>query len=113
MSQMPGQGQGRGAACNVDLQRFDERSSKMQLGVQFSASVAANSTQSWFTHSWPAEWHVVWMVVPTGPVQNSAAQLEWKVEVERQTAEFVKYFIEVKNLTGGVVNFDARYAVLS
>jgi hypothetical protein len=85
----------------------------MQLGAHFSGSVAANSTQSWFTHSWPAEWHVVWMVVPTSPIQNSAPQLEWKVEVERQTAELLKYFIAVKNLTGGAVNFEARYAVLS
>jgi hypothetical protein len=84
----------------------------MQLGVQFSGSVAANSSRRWFTHSWPQEWRVVWMVVPTSPVQDQAAQIEWKVQVERQTSTLVKYYLEVKNLSNRTVNIEARYAVL-
>ncbi len=83
----------------------------MQVGVQFSASVAANATGLWFTHSWPAAWHVVWYCIPTAPIVDGNAQLEWKIKVDRQAADKVKYFIEVKNLTGGVVNFEARYAI--
>ena len=32
----------------------------------------------WFTHSWPATWHVIWTVMPTTP-QPGAPQVSWKV----------------------------------
>jgi hypothetical protein len=85
----------------------------MQVGVQFSGAVAANGTATWFTHSWPAAWHVIWYCVPTSPIVDGGAQIEWKIKVDRQAASLVKYFIEVKNLTGGTVNFEARYAILN
>ena len=85
----------------------------MQVGVQFSGTVGAGATGTWFTHSWPAAWHVIWYCVPTSPVVDGPAQLEWKVKVNRQAASLVKYFIEVKNLTGASVNFEARYAILN
>ncbi|CAN5920499.1 hypothetical protein BH24BAC1_BH24BAC1_18530 [soil metagenome] len=85
----------------------------MQVGIQFSGSVGANGTQTWFTHSWPAHWHVVWYCVPTSPIVDGNAQLEWKIKVTRQTSDKIKYFIEVKNLTGGTIQFEARYAILN
>jgi hypothetical protein len=84
----------------------------MQLGVQFRGSVPANSTRKWFTHSWPQQWRVLWMVVPTAPVQDRAAQVEWKVQVERQTATLLKYYVEIRNLTAANVDIEARYAIL-
>ncbi len=84
----------------------------MRFGVQFQGSVPARATRRWFTHSWPQQWRVLWMVVPTSPIQNRSAQLEWKVQVERQTSTRLKYFIEVKNLSSRTVNFEARYAIL-
>lgn len=84
----------------------------MTLGVQFRGSVGPNGTGRWFTHSWPEQSRVVWMVVPTGPVQDRAPQIEWKVQVERQTATLVKYYIEIRNLTASTVNIEARYAIL-
>ena len=86
--------------------------SRSWSGVQFSGSVPAGATRRWFTHSWPSFWYVVWNVIPTGPVQDSAAQLEWKVQVERQTEKLLKYYIEVKNLSTREVRFEARYTVL-
>ncbi len=81
-------------------------------GVQFRETVAAGQTRRWFTHSWPAFWYVWWTVVPTSPVQNSAAQLSWRVQAERQTDAHVKYFIAVTNHSGQDVQFEARYEVL-
>lgn len=85
----------------------------MRLGVQFRSSVAANSTRRWFTHSWPEDWRVVWMVVPTGPVKDGPAQLDWDIEVTRQASNKLKYFIEVRNVSGQTVSFEARYAILN
>jgi hypothetical protein len=85
----------------------------MQTGVQFSGTVAPNTSARWFTHSWAAAWHVVWYCVPTAPIVDGNPQLEWKVQVDRQAADKIKYFIEVKNLTGLPVSFEARYAILN
>jgi hypothetical protein len=86
--------------------------SRSWAGVQFRSSVSAGATRRWFTHSWPSHWYVVWTVVPTAPVQDSAAQIEWKVQVERQTETLLKYYIEIKNLSSRTVNIEARYNVL-
>ncbi|MEO6915766.1 MAG: hypothetical protein ABI151_09075 [Chitinophagaceae bacterium] len=85
----------------------------MQTGVQFTGTVAANASAKWFTHSWQAAWHVVWYCVPVAPIVDGNAQIEWKVQVDRQAADKIKYFIEVKNLTGGPVSFEARYAIIN
>jgi len=66
----------------------------MTLGTQFSGTVAASSSRRWFTHSWNAAHRVIWMVVPKAPAVDG------------------KYFIEVRNLTGGQVEIEARYAIL-
>ena len=80
-------------------------------GVQFSNSVPANATRSWFTHSWPAHWHAVWTVVPRSPLAQQA-QISWKVQVQRQTDALLTYHIHVTNLTDQAVEFEARFAVL-
>jgi len=86
--------------------------SRMWSGVQFTGTVAAGATQGWFTHSWPSYWFVVWTVVPTGPVQDRAPQIEWKVQVERQAENLLKYYIFITNLTSTPVTIEARYTVL-
>jgi len=83
----------------------------MTTGVQFTASVAANQTQRWFSFNWPAAWHVIWYVVPTSP--QSVAEINWSVAVERQDANYCTYWLTVSNLTGTPVTFEGRYAVLS
>lgn len=81
------------------------------VGVQFTGTVPANQTQRWFTFRWPAHWHVIWTVVPTSP-RPGAPQVEWKVQVERASDEYITYWISVTNLTPVPVNIEGRYAVL-
>jgi hypothetical protein len=81
-------------------------------GVQFRGSVPANSTRTWFTHSWPAQWFVIWTVVPTSPVVDGPAQIEWTTRVTRQSGGLLKYFLAIRNLTGGPVGVEARFDVL-
>lgn len=81
-------------------------------GVQWTGNLAANQTQRWFTFNWPATWHVAWTVMPT-TVQSGAAQITWKVQVERATSEFVTYWITVTNLTPAPLSFEGRFCILS
>jgi hypothetical protein len=85
----------------------------MIFGTQFTGSVNAGQTRTWFTHSWNAARNVSWLVVPTAPAVDGGAQLEWKVRSTRQTPNLVKWFIEVRNVTNVTVTFEARYAVLN
>jgi hypothetical protein len=81
-------------------------------GVQWTGTVAANKSQTWYTFNWPATWHVVWTVMPT-TVRPGAPELGWDVQVERADAEHVTYWVAVKNLTDQAVAFEGRYAILS
>lgn len=80
-------------------------------GTQFSATLAPGATGAWFTHSWPSHWFVAWTLIPTTPV-GSVPQLEFTRRIARQSDTFVTYFLEVRNLSGDQIGFDARYEVL-
>jgi hypothetical protein len=84
----------------------------VSIGVQFTGTLGPNETTRWFTHSWSAQQHVIWYMMPTSP-QPGAPQVEWNVEVERASSEHVTYWITVRNVTSNNVNFEARYAILN
>lgn len=81
-------------------------------GTQYTTTIAGNSTQRHFTHSWPGFWFVVWTCVPTAPPVDGPAQIEWNVQVTRQTDRLLKYFIEIRNLQSYPVTVQARYDVI-
>ncbi len=83
----------------------------MRLGVQFRGTLAPRQTRRWYTHSWSDDFNVVWTVVPTGRYLNG--RIEWDVEVKRQNASRLTYYIEVKNVSGVPVEIEARYAILN
>jgi hypothetical protein len=81
-------------------------------GVQFTRTIPAGATRRYFTHSWPSHRFVVWTVVPTAPAIDGPAQMEWKVQITRQSPTLLKYFLEIKNLQNYDVTVEARYSVL-
>jgi hypothetical protein len=83
----------------------------MWTGVQWNGNIGANATVTWFTWGWPANWHVVWHLMPT-TVRNGNPQLDWDVSVERASNSHCTYWVTVKNLTNQAVNFEGRFAVL-
>lgn len=83
------------------------------FGTQFTGTLAPGQTNTWFTHSWNANWNIVWICVPTDPVVDGSAQIEWTIRNTRQTANLVKWFISAKNLTRNNLTFQARYAILN
>jgi hypothetical protein len=81
-------------------------------GVQWNGSLAGNEQRRWFTFNWPATWHIIWTIMPTTP-QPGAPQVSWTVQVERASAEYVTYWITVRNLTPNPLTFEGRYCILS
>jgi len=84
----------------------------MWTGTQFTGSLGPSQTGRWFTFGWPAQWHVVWYMVPTS-VRTGAPQVDWEVSVERASSTQCTYWITVRNLTAAPVTFEGRFAVLS
>lgn len=81
------------------------------VGVQFRGEVPPNATRRWFTFNWPAQWHVLWSVIPTTP-HRGAPQIDFDVHVERASHERITYWIVVRNLTNETVQIEGRYAVM-
>ena len=81
-------------------------------GRQWTGTLAGNRSGRWYTFRWPATWHVVWTIMPTTP-RPGGPQLTWDVHVERADAEYVTYWITVRNLTPDPVTFEGRYSILS
>lgn len=80
-------------------------------GTQFTGTLQPGQSQTWFTHSWPAAWHVDWLVRPT-TVAGGGPKIEWSVRTERPAADLITYWITVRNVAAQAVSFEARYAIL-
>lgn len=87
------------------------RSTNSWVGTQFTGRLNARQSRRWFTFRWPAHWHVVWTVMPR-TARRGGPQVEWKVQVERASDQYITYWITVKNLTNLPVSIEGRYAVL-
>lgn len=85
----------------------------MRSVVHFTGEVPGNATRRWFAPRFPQDWRVIWNIVPTGPMQDTAPQIEARIMTERQAGDFVKYWIDVQNLSASPVQFEGRYTVLN
>jgi len=84
----------------------------MQIGVQFTGTLAPNEAQQWSTFGWQSDWDVSWMVVPT-TAQQGSAHVQWDVATERAADNSITYWVTVQNLTSDTFDFEARYAILN
>lgn len=76
-------------------------------GVQFNNSLAANATQTFFTHSWSKNLTVVWQAVPTTP----GGRVSSSVVVEDAGSTYT-YWVTVRNELGTAVSYEARYTAI-
>jgi hypothetical protein len=79
-------------------------------GVQWTDTVPAGATISYFTYNWPEYLFVVWEVVPT--TTGAGPQITSNVQIERSSGAYVTYWIVVTNLTDGDVGIEGRFSVL-
>ena len=86
--------------------------SAARTGVQGRGTIPARSSRRWFTHSWPAHWHVLWTLMSNTP-RSGRPQLRLRVRTERASDRHVTYWLTITNLTDRPVEAEARFAVLS
>lgn len=82
----------------------------MQLGVQFTGTLAPNQSINYFTFGWPAAWDVLWQIMPTST--GAAQQVQWTVSTEL-SGTTLTYWILVTNLTAASIDIEGRYAILN
>ncbi len=82
----------------------------MWTGIQFTGTLNPGASDRWFTYGWPADWQVVWYMMPTTP--DGGPQLDWSVSVERSNPNQATYWITVNNRSTQAVSFEGRFAVL-
>ena len=82
----------------------------MQIGVQFTSTLAPNQSINFFTFNWPATWDVLWQIMPTST--GTTPQVQWTVSTQLSGSS-ITYWILVKNLTGATIDIEGRYAVLN
>lgn len=83
----------------------------MWTGTQWTGTLAAGASGQWFTFGWPANWHVVWYMIPT--TVAAVPELDWSVAVQRADANNCTYWITVTNRASAGLSFEGRYAVMS
>ncbi len=79
--------------------------------VQFVGTLNPNETHRWFTWGWNPAWHVYWTLMPLTACPG-AAQIKWRIQMERANATQCTYWIVATNLTGSTLRFEARYDIL-
>ena len=82
----------------------------MTFGTQFNGTLGPNQSINYYTFNWPASWDVAWMMVPT--TGGAGEQIQWTVSTQL-SGSTITYWLLVKNLTSGTVNFQGRYAILN
>jgi hypothetical protein len=83
----------------------------MLLGVQFSGSLGAGASDTWFSEGWGDHWGTTFTVVPTSPVYDQGPQLEWDTRSEPGVPSTLTWFFTVRNLTQRPLDFEVRYAI--
>ena len=82
----------------------------MQIGVQFTGTLAPNETVNYYTFGWPSSWDVLWQIMPT--TTGGSAQVGWNVSTQL-SGTAITYWILVTNLTSAAIDIEGRYAILN
>jgi hypothetical protein len=80
-------------------------------GVQFRGTIGPNSSATWYTFDWPVLWYVLWNVVPTN-VYGPGPQVQWNVQVQKTSGDYLTYWITITNLTPVNVDVEARFTIV-
>jgi hypothetical protein len=83
----------------------DSRYLRRRMGTQFSGTLNAGQTKSWFTFGWPADEIVYWSIHPT----TDDGRVEWSVEIKRNTNNTFTYYLTVTNVGAATTTIDAKY----
>jgi hypothetical protein len=84
-------------------------SSTLKCGVQWSATIPANSSQLWFTYDWNQKNYVNWSVMDETLPDGGPAVSITNVAVDRNSSQYVTYWLTVVNTSNYAKYFQGRY----
>jgi hypothetical protein len=92
------------ASANHD---HDDRYYLKQSGTQFTDTLSAGQTRTYFTFNWPTDEIVYWSVHPT----TTNGRVEWIVEIRlADTGQFI-YYLTITNTGSVTTSVAAKYVV--
>jgi hypothetical protein len=85
----------------------DSRYYRKRRGTQFSGSLDAGQTRSYFTFGWPTDEIVYWSMHPT----TVDGRVDWSVDIRLGDNDRFTYYLTVTNRGSSTTSFDARYII--
>jgi hypothetical protein len=82
----------------------------MQIGTQFTGTLAPSQSINYYTFGWPSSWDVLWQIMPAST--GGSAQVSWTVSTQL-SGTAITYWILVTNLTSAAIDIEGRYAILN
>jgi hypothetical protein len=100
---------GPGSGLNADLLDGIDSSGYFldHRGTQFNGTLGSSASQVVTTHSWPLDWNVHWVAVPT----TTGGEVSLTVSTLLEANGLYTYRLTVTNLTASPTNYSLRYSV--
>jgi hypothetical protein len=93
------------AAANHD---HDDRYYQKRSRTQFTGTLNAGQTRTYFTFNWPTDEIVYWSMHPT----TTDGRVNWTVDIRLADNDRFVYYLTVTNRGSSTTSFEAKYVVL-
>jgi hypothetical protein len=78
---------------------------RKQSRIQFTGTLSAGQTRTYFTFNWPADEIVYWSMHPT----TTNGRVNWTVDIRLADNGRLIYYLTVTNTGSVTTSFDAKY----
>lgn len=78
---------------------------RKRTGTQFTGTLNAGQTATWFTFGWPTDEILYWSMHPT----TDDGRVDWTVDIRRTSNNSFTYYITVTNRGSVTTSFEANY----
>jgi hypothetical protein len=91
--------------------KFDKKGG-VSCGVQFDGSVAANSTNLYFTFDWNPAQNIAWSIMPTTTSSSGPELTLSNVGLQLSDSSDATYWLTISNPTSSTQSFQGRFCIL-
>jgi hypothetical protein len=83
----------------------DDRYYRKRTGTQFTGTLNAGQSATWFTFGWPVNEIVYWSVHPT----TAQGRVDWTLDIKRDNNNTFVYYLTIANRGSSTTSFEAKY----
>lgn len=83
----------------------DDRYYRKLSGTQFTGTLNAGQSATWFTFNWPTDEIMYWSVHPT----TTDGRVNWTVDIRLTSNDRFTYYLTIRNTGSSTTSFQAKY----